>query len=278
MKKNVFGNLCIILGILLLLSAAGLAGYNLWDDKRAGAASDEIMDELEKEIFANIEKRKENPDTSGQLNKNGETDATGNGEADSSAGDAGQTGIGTDGVADSNVAGAGEGSEGSDLASGGSNGSGSNSGTSGSGGGLVADSNGLAAGSSGYYLNGNYYIGVIQVPTLGISLPVMSNWSYANLKVAPCRYTGSCETNDLVIAGHNYSSHFSPLKWVKVGTQVLFTTVDGITYSYTVVDRETVEPADVAYMVREYGGDWDLTLFTCNTGGQTRCAVRCQRD
>ena len=23
--------------------------------------------------------------------------------------------------------------------------------------------------------------------------------------------------------------------------------------------------------------EWDLTLFTCNTGGQTRCAVRCSR-
>ena len=23
--------------------------------------------------------------------------------------------------------------------------------------------------------------------------------------------------------------------------------------------------------------DWDLTLFTCNAGGQTRCAVRCSR-
>ena len=24
-------------------------------------------------------------------------------------------------------------------------------------------------------------------------------------------------------------------------------------------------------------GSWDLTLFTCYVGGQTRCAVRCVR-
>ena len=31
------------------------------------------------------------------------------------------------------------------------------------------------------------------------------------------------------------------------------------------------------YLSRQDGDDWDLTLFTCTTGGSARCAVRCTR-
>jgi len=56
--------------------------------------------------------------------------------------------------------------------------------------------------------------------------------------------------------------------------------VDGAVYRYVVTNRETVRPTDVEYMVNNAAPQaepWDLTLFTCNTGGQTRCAVRCIR-
>ena len=42
----------------------------------------------------------------------------------------------------------------------------------------------------------------------------------------------------------------------------------------------TKKRMDVEYMVNNAAPQaepWDLTLFTCNTGGQTRCAVRCIR-
>lgn len=124
-------------------------------------------------------------------------------------------------------------------------------------------------------IDGYRYIGVLDVPTLGLSLPVMEQWDYSRLKIAPCRFSGSVYRDDLVICAHNYSTHFGSLRYAPIGTAVMFTDADGQQYGYTVVSQDTLGPNDVELMV---SGDWDLTLFTCNTGGQNRCAIRCDRQ
>ena len=41
---------------------------------------------------------------------------------------------------------------------------------------------------------------------------------------------------------------------------------------------ETIQPTDIDKMITASDEDaWDLTLFTCTTGGRARCAVRCTR-
>jgi sortase A len=124
-------------------------------------------------------------------------------------------------------------------------------------------------------IDGYSYIGVLEIPSLGISLPVMENWDYDRLRVAPCRYQGSVYTDNLVIAGHNYAQHFSPIKWIKEDTDVYFATADGEIFHYVVDSVETLRPAQVEDLVDAW--DWDLTMFTCTTGGNARCAVRCRR-
>ena len=121
-------------------------------------------------------------------------------------------------------------------------------------------------------IDGSRYIGRVTIPALGLELPVMSQWSYPNLKIAPCRYQGSAYTGDLIIAGHNYRPHFGPLKNLGVGDAVLFTDADGNQFRYTVAQVETLAKTAVEEMA---AGDWDLTLFTCTLGGQTRVTVRC---
>lgn len=129
-------------------------------------------------------------------------------------------------------------------------------------------------------VDGERYIGVLELPTLGIRLPVAESWSYAQLRESPCRYSGSWLTGDLVICAHNYPQHFSPIKWIVPGEQVVLTTADGTILHYFVSTRETVAPTAISEMIdndanSDSAADWDLTLFTCNTGGKTRCAVRC---
>lgn len=123
-------------------------------------------------------------------------------------------------------------------------------------------------------VDGNGYIGILELPSLELRLPVMSQWSYAGLKIAPCRYAGSAYRNDLVIAAHNYYSHFGYLRDLSQGDPVVFTDVDGNAFRYEVFEIETLSSTSVAEMT---GGDWDLTLFTCTIGGQKRIAVRCAR-
>ena len=123
-------------------------------------------------------------------------------------------------------------------------------------------------------VNGRAYIGVLSIPTLQLELPVLSQWSYPNLKDAPCRYSGSLYQNDLIICAHNYASHFGRLKTLQPGDTLLFTDMDDQVVSFQMVEQETLDPYDQEAMTT---GDWDLTLFTCTPGGQTRVTVRFQR-
>ena len=121
-------------------------------------------------------------------------------------------------------------------------------------------------------LDGESYIGVLCIPSLGLELPVMEDWSYARLKIAPCRQFGSAAGGDLVIAAHNYKTHFGRLKELQEGDGITFTDLSGAEYAYRVDRVENVQPQDVA-AVTESGAA--LTLYTCTPGGKTRVAVYC---
>ena len=123
-------------------------------------------------------------------------------------------------------------------------------------------------------IEGNGYIGLLEIPALGLSLPVMSQWSYLNLKLAPCRYSGSAYTGNFTIAGHNYSTHFGPIGGLNAGDSITFTDMQGNRFSYEVQVVETLEATAVEDMV---GEEWDLTLFTCDLSGESRITVRCLR-
>ena len=122
-------------------------------------------------------------------------------------------------------------------------------------------------------VDGGRYIGVLEVPSLGLELPVMETWSYPNLRVAPCRYSGSAYQDDMIVAAHNYKTHFGQLKELRPGDEVRFTDTEGNVFRYAVAELETLGKYDVEEMT---SGDWDLTLFTCTYGGQSRVTVRCQ--
>lgn len=123
-------------------------------------------------------------------------------------------------------------------------------------------------------INGKDYIGVLEIPALDLSLPIISQWSYPNLKLSPCCYAGSAYLDNLVIAAHNYSTHFGNIKNLRPGDTLSFTDVDGNVFYYEVSDIEILKPTDTREMV---AGDYALTLFTCTYGGQSRVTVRCDR-
>ena len=118
------------------------------------------------------------------------------------------------------------------------------------------------------------YIGVLDIPALNISLPIMTDWSYPKLRIVPNRYLGSVYTDDMIIAGHNYRTHFGSLKLLSSGDRISFTDMDGNVFDYQVVEIEVLKGTDVQLME---DGDWDLTLFTCTIGGENRTTVRAVR-
>lgn len=118
------------------------------------------------------------------------------------------------------------------------------------------------------------YIGYISIPELGIELPVMSEWSYDNLKLSPCRYKGTAAEGDIIIAAHNYNSHFGRLNELSGGEEIVFTAADGKIYNYEVIQTENISGKDVEAMEFGSSENWDLTLFTCTLSGQSRVTIR----
>ena len=123
-------------------------------------------------------------------------------------------------------------------------------------------------------LDGYEYVGYVEIPALGLKLPVMSEWDYTRLRVAPCRQFGSSRTDDLVIAAHNYENHFGRLKELSKGDTVIFTDMEGLVNTYCVEKIETLAP-DAVDAVQNSGHD--LVLYTCTKGGKTRVTVFCDR-
>lgn len=124
-------------------------------------------------------------------------------------------------------------------------------------------------------IDGNSYIGVLEIPDREIQLPIMSNWSYPQLEISPCRFSGSLYTNDLVICGHNYTSHFGWIWNAGPNEKLDFITVNKEIAHYIVDYVETIGPDDVDYLCEKT--DWDLSIFTCTYGNANRRVLRCSR-
>ena len=118
-------------------------------------------------------------------------------------------------------------------------------------------------------------IGIIEIPSINIKLPVLSTWSYSLLKKAPCRYTGSIYLDNMVIAAHNSEAHFKKISNLQKGDIVTFTDAVGNVFTYSVAGIELLKPDEVDNMTN---GQWPLTLFTCTYGGASRVTVRCEKN
>lgn len=111
--KQKIGRACMIVGILLILGALALLGYNQWDANRADKASQDALGKLEETLTETIEDKTKDEEPVVQPELDPEQEMT------------------------------------------------------------VTD------------IDGWGYIGYLSIPSIGLELPVMSEWSYAGLKVAP---------------------------------------------------------------------------------------------
>ena len=123
-------------------------------------------------------------------------------------------------------------------------------------------------------VDGHYFIGVLDMPTLGITLPVQWGWSDELMDISPCRYTGNTEDNNIILMAHNYTTHFGALFNINLGDPVLFTDVNGHRITYHVYYIDNFHRKEISKM---YEGEWDMTLFTCVPHTYNRLAVRLVR-
>ena len=123
-------------------------------------------------------------------------------------------------------------------------------------------------------IDGTGYLGYLSFTGYGKVLPVLADWSFENLQYAPARFSGSVIDNNLVIAAHNYFSHFYLLNEMTEGNEVILTLPDGKEIHYIVDKIERLSPTELDKLT---AGDYDLTLFTCTPTGLARATVRCNK-
>lgn len=121
-------------------------------------------------------------------------------------------------------------------------------------------------------VEGHEYIGTLCIPDLGLDLPVMSQWSYPKLKIAPCRFSGSPYGQQLIIVAHNYVTHLGNIKNLPAGAPITFTDMTGNVFCYQLAEIEILRPNQVKALMET---DYPLTLVTCTLGGRTRVTARC---
>lgn len=118
------------------------------------------------------------------------------------------------------------------------------------------------------------FVGILNIPSLGVELPVQSSWSYEQLAYTPCRYAGNVYSNGFVIIAHRFDSHFSGIGNLPIGSSINFTDMNGNTFRFRVVAIETLNADQTEELVSD---EYAMTLMTCTVSGSQRVVVRCDR-
>ncbi len=123
-----------------------------------------------------------------------------------------------------------------------------------------------------YRINDTQYIGVLNIPSLDVVLPICSEWNSENSEKGVCRYSGSVKEKNFIMAGHNYRSMLRNLSEIETGSEIIITDSDKVEHRYIVTYTEVIGGYNSEAMT---SGEWDMTVFTCTISGNSRYVVRC---
>ena len=122
---------------------------------------------------------------------------------------------------------------------------------------------------------------ILNIPSLGIYYPVISETSEELLKISLNKFWGG-EPNavgNYCIAGHNYDGKdilFGKLNKIQNGDIVELEDKTGKVLEYKVYNTFIVKPTNVECTSQLTNGRKEMTLITCDDGGKTRLIVKCR--
>ena len=131
--------------------------------------------------------------------------------------------------------------------------------------------------------NGKKYetIGVVRIPKINLTYPILSKTTDALMRVAPCKFHGynPNEVGNLCIIGHNYRRKgvfFSDVDTLEIGDIVEIQDLSQRVVKYEIYDIHTVTPKNVDDTTQKTNGRREVTLITCTDDGNQRIIVRCK--
>ena len=111
-----------------------------------------------------------------------------------------------------------------------------------------------------------YIIGLIEIPDIDISYPILSNCNEDLLKISVCKFGGPMpnKTGNMCIAGHNYKNSlmFSKLDKLEIGNQIYITDLNNFKKEYIVYKKSEINQNNLEVVQNTISTE--LTLVTCN--------------
>lgn len=129
-------------------------------------------------------------------------------------------------------------------------------------------------------------IGVLQIPSIEVNMPIYSGASSQNLAKGAALLTGSSfpiggKNTNAVLGAHrgwNAEDYLRDVEEVAIGDEVIVTNL-WETLHYTVVEIKIIEPDDLSQILLQPDRDL-VTIFTCHpyaSGGKYRYLLICER-
>lgn len=127
--------------------------------------------------------------------------------------------------------------------------------------------------------NGKYFvIGAIEIPSISINYPILSDTTDELLKIAPCRFYGPYpnEIGNLCIAGHNYDNNtfFSNLYKLNIGDEIRIYDSSNSLIKYYIYNKFETDKNDTSCTSQDTKGNKEITLVTCNNFNGNRLIVK----
>ena len=120
-------------------------------------------------------------------------------------------------------------------------------------------------------------IGIIEIPKINISYPILSESNDELLKIAPCRISGPMPNEDgnLCIAGHNYDNYkfFSKISSLENGDEIIIYDLYNNKLSYYVFNNYEVLENNLSPLETSDNNSKQITLITCNNLNSNRIII-----
>lgn len=118
-------------------------------------------------------------------------------------------------------------------------------------------------------------IGLIDIPKLDISYPILSETNDDLLKISVCRFSGPLPNRigNLCIAGHNYNNNllFSNLNKLNIGDYIYITDLNNTKLEYVIYNKFKVNESNLN--CAKNSKNIEITLITCNHHNNTERIV-----
>lgn len=123
-----------------------------------------------------------------------------------------------------------------------------------------------------YQIDGRDFSALIDVPLLGVTLPIYSTWDAGKITSFPCRFSGSVYDGSLIVGGSDQDGQFSFLEQISPGCLITITDMTGVEFSYVVERIERSRSAQADVLMDDAS---DLTVFARDSYSLDYVIARC---